>query len=165
MTRHPSASIPAARAASLAALVLVASACGVSCKRDTSPAPVSFGTATIQIKGKAITVEVANTDEQRNRGLMYRDALPKDSGMLFVYKQELPLAFWMKNTLIPLDIAFIKADGWICDIQQMEPGDLGSYKAAMNAKFALEMNKGWFEANGISVGDQVQIPADVAATE
>ena len=152
------------RVCAAAALMLVASACGVSCKRDAQPAPVHWDKTTVEIKGKTITVEVANTADRRDRGLMYRDSLPPDEGMLFVYKHEDTQSFWMKNTRIPLDIAFLKADGWICDIKQMAPGDLGSHKSDMRAKFALEMNKGWFAANGIKVGDTVTIPADVATS-
>ena len=142
----------------------MASACSLSCRQDEGPPPATFGTATIKVKGKPITVEIANTIERRDRGLMHRDSMPQDAGMLFIYKREETLSFWMKNTRIPLDIAFIKADGWICDIQQMDPGDLGSHESAMRAKFALEMNKGWLKANGVKVGDTVDIPLELASS-
>ncbi len=154
-------SLSAARGAAAALLALTASACGVSCKRG-GPKPVVFERAVIQVKGLPVRVEVANTDERRERGLMYRQSLPADAGMLFVYPAEDTLSFWMKNTTIPLDIAFIKADGWICDIQQMAPGDLGAHDSAMKAKFALEMNRGWFKAHDVTIGDRVEIPPQVA---
>ena len=140
--------------------MVLASACSLSCKRD-EPAPVAFEKATLTIRDKDIVVEVANTDTRRERGLMYRQSLPRDQGMLFVYRDEATRLFWMKNTHVPLDIAFIKADGWICDIKQMEAEDLGSYESDMRAKFALEMNKGWFAANGAKVGDTIEIPPEV----
>ena len=68
----------------------------------------------------------------------------------------------MKDTRVPLDIAFLKADGWICDVQQMDPKDLESHRSEMQARFALEMNQGWFAANGVKVGDTVEIPNEVA---
>ena len=152
---------PAARSG-IAAGLLFASACGLSCKREPEILPVRFSTATIKVNGKSITVEVANTSERRDRGLMYRDSLPPGQGMLFVYEMEETLSFWMKNTRITLDIAFIKSDGWISQITSMEPASLKSHKSDMRAMFALEMNKGWFEANGVKVGGTVEIPEEVA---
>ena len=149
-------------AAATACLMLLASACSFSCRGGQEPPAVVFETATIKVNGKPIVVEVANTVERRDRGLMYRDSLAPDRGMLFVYKQEDTLSFWMKDTRVPLDIAFLKADGWICDVQQMDPKDLESHRSEMQARFALEMNQGWFAANGVKVGDTVEIPNEVA---
>ena len=87
---------------------------------------------------------------------MHRDSLAPDHGMLFVYEQEEHLSFWMKNTLIPLSIAFIDAAGKIVDIQDMMPLSEESKKSAYPARYALELNQGWFEKHGVRTGDAVQ---------
>ncbi len=112
----------------------------------------------LTLKEKGIRVEVARTEEEQAKGLMFREKLGKNEGMLFVYEREEILAFWMKNTRIPLSIAFIAKDGKIVDIQDMEPFDLRSHVSARPAQYALEVNQGWFEKNGIGVGDFVHIP-------
>ena len=113
---------------------------------------------TLSVKGKKIRVEVVRTEKEKARGLMFRESLGKDEGMLFVYEGEEILAFWMKNTRFPLSIAFIRQDGKIVDIQDMEPFSLTTHLSRYPAKYALEMNQGWFEKNGITVGDSMIIP-------
>lgn len=110
----------------------------------------------IRVAGIEIMVEIADEDEERSRGLMHRESLPEDQGMLFVYTDERTLSFWMRNTLIPLDIAYIDREGRIVDIQQMEPQDSTTHPSAAPAMYALEMNQGWFEANGVEVGDRIE---------
>jgi uncharacterized membrane protein (UPF0127 family) len=112
----------------------------------------------LTIKGKTIKVEVARTEKEKEKGLMFRERLGKDEGMLFVYEGEEILSFWMKNTRLPLSIAFIDKRGKIVDIQDMEPFSLQTYISAYPAKYALEMNRGWFKRNGIKVGDFVKVP-------
>jgi hypothetical protein len=112
----------------------------------------------LTIKGKTIRVEVARTEREKEKGLMFRERLGKDGGMLFVYGEEETLSFWMKNTRIPLSIAFIDKRGKIVDIQEMEPFSLQTYVSSSPAKYALEMNQGWFTRNGIHVGDSVHLP-------
>ena len=87
---------------------------------------------------------------------MFRESLAEDQGMLFAYPEERILGFWMKNTLIPLDIAYINREGRIVDIKQMEPQSTQTHNSAAPAMYALEMNQGWFEANGIRVGDLIE---------
>ncbi len=118
------------------------------------------GKALVQltIKGKKIRAEVARTEEEKSRGLMFRDKLGPDEGMLFIYEREEFLSFWMKNTPLPLSIAFIDPRGKIVDIQDMEPFNLRTHTSSRPALYALEMNKGWFRKNGIRVGDVVQMP-------
>jgi uncharacterized membrane protein (UPF0127 family) len=87
---------------------------------------------------------------------MYTESLPPDRGMLFVFQREDRLAFWMKNTPIPLDIAFIDAQGRILEIQEMKPLDTTVYHSRQPALYALEVNAGWFQKHGIKVGDKVQ---------
>ena len=115
----------------------------------------------LTIKGKTIKVEVVRTEKEKERGLMFRERMGKDEGMLFVYEREEMLSFWMKNTRLPLSIAFIDKDGRIVDIQDMEPFSLEIHVSAYPAKYALEMNRGWFAGEGIKVGDSVKIPPNV----
>jgi uncharacterized membrane protein (UPF0127 family) len=112
----------------------------------------------LTIKGKTIKVEVARTGKEQERGLMFRERMGKDEGMLFVYEREERLSFWMKNTRLPLSIAFIDKGGKIVDIQDMEPFSLDTHTSAYPARYALEMNRGWFAREGIKVGDLVIIP-------
>jgi len=103
-----------------------------------------------------VQVEIADTDAERRTGLMGRSALAEDAGMLFVFDREQPLSFWMKNTLIPLSVAYIDEGGTIVDIQDMQPLDETSHPSAAPAKYALEANQGFFEAHGINVGDRLE---------
>ncbi|HEV3477076.1 MAG TPA: DUF192 domain-containing protein, partial [Rubrobacteraceae bacterium] len=107
-----------------------------------------------------VQVEIADTDPERQRGLMGRTALPEDQGMLFVFGGEQELSFWMKNTLIPLSIAYIDSEGRIVDIQDMKTldDDPPHYVSAEPARYALEVNQGFFEERGIEVGDRAELP-------
>jgi uncharacterized membrane protein (UPF0127 family) len=101
---------------------------------------------------------VARTHEEKARGLMFREKLGPNEGMLFVYEREEILSFWMKNTPLPLSIAFLDQKGKIVDIQHMESFSLRTHVSAFPAMYALEMNKNWFKKNGINVGDVVKMP-------
>jgi len=105
------------------------------------------------------TVEVARTEDEISRGLMGRDSMPSDSGMYFLYPgtEERELRFWMRNTRIPLSIAFIRADGTIATIKDMEPFDETRVSSEVPVKDALEMNQGWFADNGIQEGDRAEV--------
>jgi uncharacterized membrane protein (UPF0127 family) len=107
-----------------------------------------------------VRVEIADTDAERQRGLMGRTALPEDQGMLFVFGGEQELSFWMRNTLIPLSIAFMDSEGRIVDIQDMKPldDDPPHYVSAEPSRYALEVNRGFFEERGIEVGDRAELP-------
>jgi hypothetical protein len=115
----------------------------------------------VTIKGKKIRVEVVRTEAEKARGLMFREKLGADEGMLFVYEEEEFLTFWMKNTPLPLSIAFIDQKGRIVDIQDMEPFSLRTHTSARPARYALEMNRNWFQKNGIKVGDVVKMPTSL----
>ncbi len=115
-------------------------------------------TALIDVDGHDLSVELAITPEEQMTGLMNRDALSSDNGMLFIFPQEQILSFWMKNTSIPLSIAFIKIDGRIAQIESMKPYCLDSHPSHEKVKYALEMNEGWFTKHGVDVGDLVRIP-------
>jgi len=102
-----------------------------------------------------IHAEVANTFETRMTGLMQRKQLGANSGMLFVFADLARHCMWMKNTLIPLSVAFIDERGVILNIADMQPLDETSHCAAGPARFALEMNQGWFAAKGIKAGARI----------
>ncbi len=110
----------------------------------------------LEIKGHKLTAEVAATDAQRMQGLMHRRMLPENRGMLFVFSHSAPQSFWMMNTYIPLSIAFIDESGAILNIADMKPLTTDSHHSAKPAKYALEMNQGWFAKRGIKAGAQVE---------
>jgi len=107
-----------------------------------------------------VSVEIADSEAERRQGLMGRTALAEDAGMLFVFRFEQPLSFWMRDTLIPLSIAYIDGDGRIIDLQDMEALDdePPHYASAEPARYALEVNRGFFDENGVEVGDTVELP-------
>ncbi|MEO0080152.1 MAG: DUF192 domain-containing protein [candidate division WOR-3 bacterium] len=116
----------------------------------------------LEIGGRTAYAELAQTPETRALGLMFRQSLAPDSGMLFVFEQDDTYRFWMKNTLIPLSIAFIDRNGIITDILEMAPHDTTSrYLPSRPIRYALEMNSGWFQLQGIRPGDTVSgLPAE-----
>ena len=115
----------------------------------------SLPTAELTINGHRVTAEVATTVATRAVGLMRRFSLRPDHGMLFVFDAPQPLTFWMKNTYIPLSIAFIGADGRILNIEDMAPQTESAHNSRGAAMFALEMKKGWFAQFEITAGDRV----------
>ena len=113
-------------------------------------------TVELSIKGHRLVAEVATTEATRAKGLMHRFSLQPDHGMLFVFKQPQPQAFWMKNTYVPLSIAFVDAGGRILNIEDMAPQTENPHPSRGLALYALEMKKGWFSAHGIAAGDRVE---------
>jgi uncharacterized protein len=123
-------------------------------------AAATLPTTALSINGHKITAEIAATSEQRSTGLMHRFSLRPDHGMVFVFERAEPQAFWMKNTFIPLSIAFIGADGRIVSIDDMAPQDERLHWSRSPALWALEMRRGWFAERGIRAGDVVNgLPA------
>jgi uncharacterized membrane protein (UPF0127 family) len=104
-----------------------------------------------------IQLEIARTEAERARGLMHRTALPDGEGMLFVFDRDQILSFWMKDTLIPLSIAFISYDGRIMEIYDMQPQDLNAIHSGRSVRYALEVPQGWFERAGITAGDRLNL--------
>lgn len=111
----------------------------------------------LKIADLKLKVEIACTDTQKQQGLMHRSSLPKDQGMLFVFDREQLLSFWMKNTLIPLSIAYINSKGKIIDIQDMKPLDQTPHPSKTIAQYALEVNQGWFQEHEIKVNSLIQL--------
>ena len=107
-----------------------------------------------------VRVEIADDPLERERGLMDRTSLGEDRGMLFVFPKEQPLSFWMKDTKIPLSIAYIDAEGRITDILDMKPLDdePPHYTSSEPVLYALEVNQGFFDERGIEVGDRADLP-------
>ena len=115
------------------------------------------GEAWVIFGADTVRVELARTAEEREQGLMYREKLERGRGMLFVFADAQTRSFWMLNTLIPLDIAYIDENLTIIDIQAMEPQTEDPHPSARPAMFALEVPQGWFQEMGIKVGDQAQV--------
>ncbi len=113
-------------------------------------------TVSLTIGKHALIAEVAATDSERSTGLMHRFSLKPDHGMIFVFERAEPQGFWMKNTFIPLSIAFIGSDGRIVNIDDMAPQDERTHWSSGPARYALEMRKGWFAERGIVAGDRVE---------
>ena len=113
-------------------------------------------TRTLTIRDQKLQVELATTPETRALGLMNRFSLRTDHGMLFVFEAPQPLAFYMKNTYVPLSIAFVDSRGKILNIEDMRPLDESTHWSRGVAQYAIEMRQGWFAAKGIGVGDKVE---------
>jgi len=121
-------------------------------------------TAKIVVSGTPITVEIAATGPDRAQGLMHRDHMAADHGMLFIYPDQKPQSFWMKDTRIPLSIAFADKKGKIVKILDMTPYSKDSVKSLYPAMYALEMNQGWFATKGIEKGAMItDLPTDIEA--
>jgi uncharacterized membrane protein (UPF0127 family) len=110
----------------------------------------------LTVNGHKLTAEVAHTGEARRQGLMHRRILPENRGMLFVFEEAGAHAMWMKNTYIPLSVAFLDERGGVINIADMEPHTVDSHGAARPARYALEANRGWFAKRGIKPGARVE---------
>ena len=114
-----------------------------------------FPTSQVKIGSHPLKVELAVSEAQRMQGLMHREKLGANDGMLFVFDEPAYQSMWMKNTLIPLSVAFIDGDGVILNILDMEPHTLTPNMSAGPARYAIETNKGWFAARQLKAGDRV----------
>lgn len=148
--------LPSVRSSLLLSL-LIALLSSTSCERDDASTS-AFGLRTIKltIQGVPIKAEVADTPESSTTGLMYRASLPENQGMLFVFNETRQANFWMKNTRIPLSIAFIDPNQTILEVRSMKPFDeTNVYSFSNQIAYALEMNEGWFSRHGIKPGAKV----------
>lgn len=132
------------------ALPLVDSGCGETVSRKTGDTRLSLQVGQLQLK-----TMVAYSDVSRRRGLMYRKALEKDEGMLFVFPRKKVLSFWMKDTFIPLSIAYIDDNGKVLQIEDMSPRDETSVRSDFPARYALEVERGWYSKAGLKEGDSL----------
>jgi uncharacterized membrane protein (UPF0127 family) len=138
-------------------LALCLTAWVTSCQQknsDSSP----FGLRVVQLRigNSSLIAEVADNPQTSANGLMFRDSLPDDHGMLFVFEKPKTASFWMKNTKIPLSIAYIDSAGRILQIESMKPLDETPIESTSNeVAFALEVNEGWFKRNGVSTGAKI----------
>lgn len=123
---------------------------------QTAPPPGTPPVAELGAGMYRIAAEVADTFQARQRGLMQRRAMPLNHGMVFVFPEDAIHCMWMKNTYLPLSVAFIDADGGLINVADMQPQTEDSHCAAAPARFALEMNLGWFAARGIGPGARLR---------
>ena len=116
----------------------------------------SLPTITLKAGGQTIRAEVAATDETRQKGLMFREKMAKNAGMLFIFPDVAYHAMWMRNTPLPLAVAYMDASGKIVSIHEMQPHTETSHQAAGPARYALEMNSQWFAKNNVKTGDTIK---------
>jgi len=154
-------------------LALLALAVAAGCDRSSSPAPVPppdtadqpqhLTAGQIVIGDGHLKVELAVTPEEQQKGMMFRKTLGPDEAMLFIFPRDSNLSFWMKNTLVDLDLAYIRSDGLILQIEHLKAYDLTSVFSRRPARFALEVPPGWFAAHGVETGGRATIPPEIAA--
>jgi uncharacterized membrane protein (UPF0127 family) len=146
-------------------LILAFAACNVQAKKAgeteiTKPQPV-LETRIINIQTASgavpIEAELARTAREKQAGLMFRKELEDGKGMLFIFENDEAHSFWMKNTLIPLSIAFVYYDGTILEIKNLYPRDLGPVHPSRSVRYALEAPQGWFDRAGIKAGDRLDL--------
>jgi len=114
--------------------------------------PQKLPSITLSAGMHLIQAEVAQTPEQRSIGLMFRSSMGTNEGMLFAFEEPGQQCFWMKNTLLPLSVAFVADDGSVVNIENMKPQTLDSHCSKKPVRFVLEMNDGWFAKRGIKPG-------------
>lgn len=131
--------------------------CLATCIASTSQAQVVDPLPMLQLNAGIhnITAEHAQTESQRATGLMFRKAMEANHGMLFSFDRPGTQCFWMKDTLLPLDVAFVRGDGVIVNIDRMQPRSLDSHCSTKPVQFVLEMNRGWFAKRGIKAGTRL----------
>lgn len=137
-----------------AVLFLLLGLTATSCRRPKD-APAQARGHYLVMKGDTLWIEIASQPWERNRGLMFRESLAGDSGMLFTFEQKETLSFWMKNTPVALSIAFLDEQWVIVDTQDMAPFSESLHLSRKPALYAVEANQGWFGERGIGPGDTV----------
>lgn len=145
-------------------ILLALSACGEGNDPAATPTP---GVVTIQQGSTRATVqiEIAATFAARQQGLMLRQDLSEDAGMLFVFPADVHYGFWMKNTYIPLDIAYISLSGEVLEVRAAKPLDETILTPALPYRYVLEVNQGWFERHRLAPGAIVTLPPNLPPAE
>ena len=129
------------------------------CEAEThGKAPDELPTVKMQIGSRTFNIEIAKTHAEQEKGLMKRDSMPEDHGMIFPMAEEQVQGFWMKDTRFPLDILFLNNAGKVVSIHQMEAYDEKNTSSDFPARYAIELNKGVASKTGIKVGDLIDIP-------
>ncbi|BEV14500.1 DUF192 domain-containing protein [Herbaspirillum sp. DW155] len=146
---------PVSRLFLRSAAALLALGCLSSAGAQT-PQVSKFPTIQLNIGIHLIKAEVAQTEAQREQGLMFREKMADNEGMVFLFGQPAGVCMWMKNTLIPLSVAFMDEKGVIINIEEMKEQTLDSHCAKRPAVYALEMNKGWFKQKNIKPGTRIE---------
>lgn len=146
------------RAAGWGLFLLAVGLLGGCAEGTGSDMPIHLRAVEMKLGGKAFTLEVADTPGTRETGLMRRDSMPADHGMLFVFEGDERRGFWMKNTRIPLDIIYVNAAGRVVSIKQMKAYDTSTTSSDGPAKYAVELNWGVAEGTGLRPGDRIDIP-------
>lgn len=136
----------------LSALALLALAAALTPAAAAQDAQMNLPRVTLSAGMHQIDAQVAQTPEQRATGLMHRQQMPQHEGMLFVFDRPSVQCFWMKNTLLPLSIAFVADDGTVVNLDEMKPQTLDSHCSSSPVRYVLEMNRGWFAKKGIKPG-------------
>ncbi len=136
--------------------LLLAAALSCAAPSASAQATMKFRTIPLNIGIHMIQAEAAVSSAQRQQGLMYREKLGTNQGMVFLFESASGVCMWMKNTLIPLSAAFIDEEGRIVNIEDMQPQSLESHCAKKPAKYVLEMNQGWFARKNIKPGTLIE---------
>src|SRR5688572_22184884 len=135
-----------------------------ACRDSDAATPSVFDLQITQGEAsETVRVEVAATPSQRQQGLMFREELAEDAGMLFLFPGESRNGFWMRNTYVPLDIAYIGFDGTVQEIRAAKPLDETPLTPAQSYRYVLEVNQGWFERHNMGIGAKITLPAGLPA--
>ena len=146
----------------LSSILLLAAFLGAAgCEQSPASPPM----VKMKIGSQVFNLEVARTEAQQEKGLMKRDSMEPDHGMIFVFPQQLVRAFWMKNTRFPLDILFLDSGGRVVSIHQMRAYDETNTSSDLPARYAIELNQGAAAATGVKAGDVLQIPSAARAED
>jgi uncharacterized protein len=138
-------------------LCLLLGAGFAGCNSAKTVDPFGLRTVNLMVGGVALKAEVAEDDQSREMGLMFRDALPEDRGMLFIFDQPHQASFWMKNTKIPLSIVFLENDRVISEEKSMRPYDETLIQSRSDKiRYAIEVNAGWFDRHRVKPGTKVE---------
>jgi uncharacterized membrane protein (UPF0127 family) len=134
----------------------------IGCDQTPQDVTVTLPTTTIHVGNRDFTMEKATTIGQQERGLMRRDSLADDHGMIFIFPSESPQEFWNHNVRFPLDVVFLNGQEQVVSIQHMKPYD-DTTTQSVQAQYVIELNDGTAEKIGLKVGDKVNLPADAVA--